>query len=117
MPDKPTTIDEYLAGVSEDKRDALEALRATITAAAPDAEEGFSYGMPAFRMKGRPLVAFGAAANHVALYPMSPALVEANADALKSYDTAKGTIRFQPDKPLPDALVARLVKGRIAEIG
>jgi len=112
---KAKTIDEYLATLSDDKRAALEKLRKAIKAAAPKAEECISYQLPAFRLDGRMLVAFGATANHCAFYPMSPSTVEAHQDDLKDYDTSKGTIRFQPDHPLPAALVRKLVKARIAE--
>ncbi len=111
---KPATIDEYLAGLSDDKRAALEKLRNTIRRAAPKAEECISYSLPAFRLNGL-LVGFGATANHCAFYPMSGTTVEAHEKDLEGYDTSKGTIRFQPDKPLPAALVRKLVKARIAE--
>ena len=114
MAAKPKTIDEYLAALSEDKRAALEKLREAIRAAAPEAEECISYQLPAFRQNGM-LVAFGATANHCAFYLMSSSTVEAHKDELKDYDTSKGTIRFQADKPLPVALVRKLVKARIAE--
>lgn len=115
MAAKPKTIDEYLAAVSADKRAALEKLRKTIKAAAPKAEECISYGMPAFRLNGRVLVCFGAGANHCAFYPSSGSIVAAFAEELKGYDTSKGTIRFAADKPLPAALVKKIVKARIAE--
>jgi len=114
MTTKPKTIDEYLAALSEDKRAVLEKLRKTIRAAAPKAEECISYQIPAFR-QGKMLVGFGATAEHCAFYPMSSSTVKAHKDFLKDYDTSKGTIRFQPDKPLPTALVRKLVKARIAE--
>jgi uncharacterized protein YdhG (YjbR/CyaY superfamily) len=114
MAGKPKTIDEYLAALSDDKRAALEKLRKTIRAAAPKAEECISYQLPAFRQNGM-LVGFGATANHCAFYLMSGSTVEAYKDELKDYDTSKGTIRFKSDKPLPDALVRKLVKARIAE--
>jgi uncharacterized protein YdhG (YjbR/CyaY superfamily) len=114
MAAKPKTIDEYLAALSTDKRAALEKLRKIIRAAAPKAEECISYQLAAFRQNGM-LVAFGATANHCALYLMSSSTVEAHKDELKDYDTSKGTIRFQADKPLPVALVRKLVKARIAE--
>lgn len=117
MTGKPKTIDEYLSAVSDDKRAALEKLRKAIRAAAPRAEECICYGLPAFRLNGRPLVAFRAATNHCAFHPMSGSTVEAHKDDLKGYDTSKGTIRFQADKPLPVALVRKLVKARIAENG
>jgi uncharacterized protein YdhG (YjbR/CyaY superfamily) len=112
---KPKNIDEYLAALSDDKRAALEKLRKTIRAAVPKAEECISYGLAAFRLAGKPLVGFGAAANHCAFYPMSSTTVKAHQDDLKAYDTSKGAIRFQADKPLPVALVRKLVKARIAE--
>jgi uncharacterized protein YdhG (YjbR/CyaY superfamily) len=112
---KPKTIDEYLATLSEEKRAALERLRKTIKSVVPKAEECISYGVPAFRLDGRPLVAFGAAANHCAFYPMSSSTVAADKDELEGYDTSKGTIRFETNKPLPATLVRKLVKARIAE--
>jgi uncharacterized protein YdhG (YjbR/CyaY superfamily) len=115
MAAKPKTIDEYLAALTADKRAALQKLRKTIKAIVPKAEECITYGLPAFRLEGRPLVAFGAAANHCAFYPMSASTVKMHMDDLKDYDTSKGTIRFQADNPLPVALVRKLVKARIAE--
>ena len=109
------TIDEYLAVLSDNKRAALERLRTTIRSVAPKAEECISYQLAAFRLDGKMLVAFGATANHCALYLMSSSTLEAFKDELKGYDTSKGTIRFQPDKPLPAALVRKLVKARIAK--
>jgi len=111
---KYETIDEYLAAVSADKRAALERLRQSIRAAVPKAEECISYQVPAFRLGGRMLVAFGAAANHCSFYP-GAFPVEALKDELAAYDTSKGTIRFQADSPLPAALVRKLVKARVAE--
>jgi uncharacterized protein YdhG (YjbR/CyaY superfamily) len=115
MPAKPNTIDEYLEGVSKDQRAALEKLRKTIKAAVPKAVECISYGLAAFRLDGKPLVAFGATPKHCAFYPMSDLTVETHKDELKGYETSKGTIRFQADKPLPAALVRKLVKARIAD--
>jgi uncharacterized protein YdhG (YjbR/CyaY superfamily) len=106
------TVDEYLAQLPPDKRAALQWLRRNIKAAAPAAEECISYGIPAFRLDGKLLVHFGAAAKHCAFYP--GAVVEAHREALKGYDMSKGTIRFQPDRPLPAALVRTLVKAQIA---
>lgn len=111
---KPKTIDDYLAGLSPDKRAALQKLRKTIRAAAPKAEECISYQIPAFRLNGM-LVGFSATANHCAFYPFSSTTVAAHKADLKGYDTSKGTIRFQPDKPLPVTLVRMLVKTRLME--
>jgi uncharacterized protein YdhG (YjbR/CyaY superfamily) len=106
------TVDEYLAPLPPEKRAALQRLRRHIKAAAPGAEECISYGIPAFRLDGKLLVHFGAAAKHCAFYP--GAVVESNRDELKHYDTSKGTVRFQPDTPLPAALVRKLVKAQVA---
>ena len=109
---KPTSIDQYLAGVSEDKRAALQRLRETILRVIPTAEECISYGMPAFRHEGRAVVYFGAAANHCAFYPGG--MVDEFADELEAFETSKGTIRFQPDHPLPTPLVRKIVKAAVA---
>jgi uncharacterized protein YdhG (YjbR/CyaY superfamily) len=111
---KPQTIDEYLAPLSNEKRAALEKLRRLIKSAAPKAEECISYGIPAFRLDGRMLVAFGAAAKHCSFYPGAYP-VKTHKEELKVYDTSKGAIRFQVDNPLPATLVRKLVKTRIAE--
>jgi uncharacterized protein YdhG (YjbR/CyaY superfamily) len=109
-------VDEYLAGVTDPgKRAALEELRKTIHELVPQAEECLSYGLAAFRLDGHPLVAFGASRQHCAFYPMSSSIVEAHEAELKPYETSKGTIRFQPEDPLPRALVRKLIQARIAE--
>ena len=108
-------IDTYLATLPDDVRNALEALRRTIQTAAPDAVEAISYGAPAFRYHGRPLVSYRAAKAHCSFYPMNPAVIDAHRAELKAYDTAKGTIRFTPNAPLPDNLVTSIVKARMAE--
>jgi uncharacterized protein YdhG (YjbR/CyaY superfamily) len=114
MPGHPKTIDDYLATLSADQRAALEKLRKTIRAAAPEAEECISYRLPAYRQNGM-LVGFGATTKHCAFYLMSASTVDAHKNELENYDTSKGTIRFQPDRPLPAGLVRKLVKARIAE--
>ncbi|MGH2555400.1 MAG: iron chaperone [Actinomycetota bacterium] len=108
-------VDAYLATMPEEARPTLEKLRQTIKAAAPHATETISYGIAILKLQGRPLVGFGATKNHCAFYVMSPPVMEAHKDELKSYDTSKGTIRFPAGKPLPAALVKKLVKARIAE--
>ena len=114
MPSKPQTIDEYLAPLSNEKRATLEKLRRAIKSAAPKAKERISYGVPAFYLDGRLLVALGAGANHCAFYPGAFPIV-AHKEELKTYKTSKGTIRFPTDSPLPATLVRKLVKTRIAE--
>jgi uncharacterized protein YdhG (YjbR/CyaY superfamily) len=120
MPGNQTTataeIDAYLTTLPEDMRTALQALRKAIQAAAPQAVDAISYGAPAFTYRDRPLVAYRAAKSHCSFYPMDPAVIDAHRDDLKPYETAKGTIRFTPDAPLPQALVTKLVKARMADI-
>jgi uncharacterized protein YdhG (YjbR/CyaY superfamily) len=110
----PKTFDGYLAALIPRQRAALERLRKAIRSAAPKAEECISYGVPAFRLNGKFLVALAAAAKHCSFYPGS-ALQALKVD-LKAYDTSKGTIHFQPDRPLPNALVRKLVRARIAQL-
>lgn len=114
MPPKPATIDDYLKQVAPAQRAALQKLRTLIKAAAPKAEECISYQVPAFRLNGL-LVGFGARADYCAFYPMNGTLVEAFKTDLEGFKTSKGMIRFQPDHPIPDALVKKMVKVRIAE--
>ena len=113
---RPATIDEYLATVEDTPRAALQKLRQAIQAAAPKAVECICYGLPAFRFEGRPLVCFRAAASHCAFHPMSGDIVAAHRVDLQAWSTSKGTVRFQPERPLPAALVRKLVKARMAEI-
>lgn len=113
---RPADMDAWLSALPADKRAALQKIRKAVKAAAPRAEEGFSYGLPAFRLDGRPLVCFGAASNHCSFYPMSPAVIRAHAADLKGYETSKGTIRFAPADPLPASLVKKLVAARMAEL-
>ena len=108
-------VDEFLAALPERERDALQRLRETIRAAAPDATERIGYGVPAFYYKGRPLVSYGAGKSHCAFYVQSPAVIETHHEALQGYDTAKGTVRFKADQPLPAALVEMLVRARIEQ--
>jgi uncharacterized protein YdhG (YjbR/CyaY superfamily) len=109
-----TTIDEYLTGVPDDKRVALERLRAQIKAAVPDATESISYGRPTFKLNGHWFMAFGVAKNYCSFYA-GAAPLEALAGELAGYRVWKGTINFQADRPLPAELVARLIEVRIAE--
>jgi len=110
------TIDDFLDSVPDDKRRALEELRGQIGRAAPDATESINYGVPAFKLDGRPLVSFGAGKDHCAFYVQSPAVVEAFADELRDFRLTKGSVTFQPDAPIPADLVARMVQARIDEV-
>jgi uncharacterized protein YdhG (YjbR/CyaY superfamily) len=111
----PTDVDQYLAGVPEPARGTLNRVRALIRSVVPaEATEGISYGIPTFKYKGS-LVAFAAFKNHCSLFPMSGSVIEAFKKELKDFQTSKGTLRFPVDKPLPAALVKKLVRARIAQ--
>jgi uncharacterized protein YdhG (YjbR/CyaY superfamily) len=108
------TIDEYLAGVPDDKRGALERLREQIRTAAPEVTEAISYGLPTFKLDGRWFVAFGATKAHCSFY-VGGRPIEVYAGELTSYRLWKGTINFKPDQPLPAELVTKLVQVRLAD--
>jgi uncharacterized protein YdhG (YjbR/CyaY superfamily) len=108
-------VEAYLAKVPEPAQSTLRKVRATIKASAPkEATEGLSYGMPAFRYKGA-LVAYAAFKDHCSFFPMQASLIDQMKDELKAYRTAKGTLQFALDKPLPANLVKKMVKARVAE--
>jgi uncharacterized protein YdhG (YjbR/CyaY superfamily) len=107
------SVDEYLAALPEDARATLEKIRKAVKAAAPKAEEVISYQMPMYKQNGM-LVGFAAFKDHCSLFPGAKPLVTYK-DELKAYKTSKGTIQFPIGKPLPAALVKKLVKTRLAE--
>src|SRR5215469_2387269 len=110
----PKNVDEYLAGVPEPARDAVNTIREAIRSSVPsEATEVISYGIPAFKHK-RVLVWYAAFSNHCSLFPTS-SVIEGCKDDLKDFSTSKGTIHFPTDKPIPTALVKRLVKVRVAQ--
>ena len=108
-----TSIDEYIATFPEEVRAKLQQIRETIKAAAPDAEEKISYQMPTFALKGN-LVHFAAHKNHIGFYPM-PSAIEAFKEEIARYESAKGSIQFPLDEPVPLDLITRIVKLRVAE--
>jgi len=115
MKGKPSveTVDDYLAGIPEPARGTLQHIRKVIQSVAPaDATEVISYGMPTFKYNGM-LVSYAAFKNHCSLFP--GAIIEKFQKELKGYSTDKGTIRFPADKPLPDALLKKIVKARVAQ--
>ncbi len=108
-------VDDYLKALPNDMRAALEKLRSTIKAAVPEAVETISYGIPVYKLEGRPLVGFGAATGHCTFHVMSTEVFAGHASELKGYKLGKGSIQFQPASPLPAALVKKLIKARIDE--
>lgn len=114
MPAKDT--DAYLAKLSADKRSTLEKVRKAIRAAAPDAEEGISYGVPAFIL-GKPIAGYSASAKHCSYFPMSGAITKALKAELEGYEISKGGFRFRIGKAPPAALIRKLVNARLAELG
>lgn len=111
----PKNIDEYLTGVPEPARTTLKKIRTVIRSAVPPGTiETISYGMPAFKHNGV-LVWFAAFSNHCSFFP-TPSVIEALKNELKGFQTSKGTIQFPTDKPLPAALVKKIVKLRVAQV-
>lgn len=111
----PTTVDEYLAALPEDRRAVMAELRATIKAAAPQADEVITYKMPGFKTHGRFLVSYDAFKQHYSLFPASERVVEALRDEIRPYLAGSGTIRFPASRPLPTDLIRRVVEIRVAE--
>jgi uncharacterized protein YdhG (YjbR/CyaY superfamily) len=109
-------FDEFLAGLPADRRKAFATVIAQVEALVPEAEEGHSYGMPAFRYKGRPLLGFSEAKAHLNLHPFSPAAIDPVRERLADYRVLKGTVTFTPERPLPPDAVAEMVTARKAEI-
>jgi len=112
----PANVDAYLARVADDgQRSALQDLRRMVREVVPDGVEAISYGMPTFKHKGRPLVGFSAAKEHLSFHTMSPDVKAALGEDLAGFSTTKEAVHFTPDRPLPRALVERAVRARIAE--
>lgn len=111
-----SVMDAYLNDLAPAQKAALERVRTVVGGLAPDAEEGTSYGMPAFIYAGRPLLGFKAARKHLSIFPFSPAAIEAVKGRLHGFDVGKGTIRFSPDSPVPEDVLADVVRARKQEI-
>ena len=111
-----SSIEDALLSVAQPGRDSLLRIVDIARRVAPDAEDGVSYGMPALRVKGKPLIGVTASAKHLSVFPFSPEVVEGVRDRLDGYSLSKGTIRFTPDTPLPDDVVEDIVRLRLAEI-
>jgi uncharacterized protein YdhG (YjbR/CyaY superfamily) len=108
-------IDEYLAGLDEPKRTTLQELRQTILAIVPEAEECISYGMPAFRLEGDVIAGFAAFKNHLSYLPHSGSVLGELRDDLAGYQSTPGSLHFPIDRPLPKALVKKLIAVRLEE--
>ncbi len=109
-------IDAYLANLEQPKRDTLQKLRETILSIVPDAEQGISYGMPAFRKHGKVFAGFAAFKNHLSYVPHSGSVVPALANDLKGYSHTEGSLHFPVDKPLPKPIVKKLIDLRLKQI-
>jgi len=112
----PASVDDYLAALPAERRGPMEQLRATVRAAAPDADEVITYEMPGLRLAGRFLVSYDAFAKHYSLFPSSDGVRAAIGEELTRHLSGKGTIRFPADRPLPLDLVRRIVEARVAEV-
>jgi uncharacterized protein YdhG (YjbR/CyaY superfamily) len=109
-------MDEYLEGLPPEQGAALARVRALVEELVPEAEEGKSYGMPAFLYAGRPLLGFRAAKQHLSVFPFSPEAIETVKDRLGGFDVSKGTVRFSADAPLPDDVLTDLIRARKREL-
>jgi uncharacterized protein YdhG (YjbR/CyaY superfamily) len=110
-------IDAYLAAVDEPGRGTLQELRRSILAVIPDAEQCISYGMPAFKVRGKAVAGFAAFTNHLSYLPHSGSVLSAVGEAVSGYEQTKGSLHFPADEPLPAALVEQLVTARLREAG
>jgi uncharacterized protein YdhG (YjbR/CyaY superfamily) len=108
-------IDDYLRGVEEPKRSTLQALRRSILDVIPDAEQGISYGMPAFRSQGKTVAGFAAFKDHLSYLPHSGTVLGKLADDLTGYTMTKGSLHFPVDRSLPKSVVKRLIAVRLSE--
>jgi uncharacterized protein YdhG (YjbR/CyaY superfamily) len=108
-------IDSYLDALEEPKRSTLAALRQTIASILPDAEQGISYGMPAFKVRGKTVAGFAAFKNHLSYLPHSGSVFPELAAELSDYTTSSGSLHFSTDTPLPEALVAKLIAIRLEQ--
>ena len=109
-------VDEYLANLDEPKRTTLQQLRQTIRSIVPEAEEGISYGMPAYRLGGKVIAGFAAFKNHLSYLPHSGSVFAEMPDDVAGYVTSKGALQFPIERPLPKALVKKLIAIRLRQV-
>lgn len=108
-------VEDFLSRLTADQQAALRGLRDTIARTVPEATLGISYGIPVYKLRGHPLVGFGATKDHCTFFVMSTEAMATQADRLADYPTGKGSVRFTPDAPLPEDLVVALIRTRVAE--
>lgn len=109
-------VEAYLADVEEPKQSTLRSLRQTILELLPEAEEGISYGMPAFKVQGKVIAGFAAFKNHLSYFPHSGSVIPQLGDDAAGYSVTKSTIHFSVDSPLPKALVEKLLAVRLDQV-
>jgi uncharacterized protein YdhG (YjbR/CyaY superfamily) len=111
-----SSFDDYFTSIPDPEKAELERIRQLVRRIVPEAEEATSYGMPAFKYRKRPLLGFKASKNHLSVFPFSPEAIDAARGALAGFDVSKGTVRFTPEKPIPEAAVEQLLRHRMLEI-
>jgi len=109
-------VDAYLASLPKDQRDALQRMRDEVARIVPHAVETISYGMPAFKLRGKFLVSYAGWKTHCSIYPLTDTFMESHADDIEGFDRTKGSLHFTPTAPLPASLIEDLVMARIADI-
>ena len=110
------SVDDALAGLPQPQHDALQRVVDIARRVAPQAVDGVSYGVPALKVAGKPLIGVSSSAHHLSIFPFSPAAVDVVRPELEGYSVSKGTIRFTAESPLPEPVIERLVTARLAEI-
>ncbi|HEY3544692.1 MAG TPA: DUF1801 domain-containing protein [Propionicimonas sp.] len=110
------SVDDAIAAMPPHAHEALQHVIDVARRVVPDAEDGVSYGIPALKVRGKALVGVTVTAKHLSVVPFSPAALDTVRDALADFSVSKGTLRFSPDKPVPDEVLERLVRARLAEI-
>ncbi len=117
MPKPPSSVDAYLASLPADKQAALGRLRTQVASLVPEAVEVISYGIPTFKLDGKALIWYAAWKSHCSIYPLTDAFAAAHPDVLKEHGGTKGSLHFTPANPLPEPLIAELVRERVADVG
>jgi uncharacterized protein YdhG (YjbR/CyaY superfamily) len=111
-----SSFDDYFKSIPDPQKAELERIRQLVRRIVPEAEEATSYGMPAFKYRKRPLLGFKVSKNHLSVFPFSPEAIDAARGALAGFDLSKGTVRFTPENPIPEAALEQLLRHRMLEI-